>query len=89
MLKCFDFECSGCDAVFTDYVDGVDGQPDGCPSCTAVGPFKKIPSGFNHPTTIVVDYPGSKRFKAGYTHTHARPAEKKGSQVSMFSTKKD
>jgi hypothetical protein len=38
---------------------------------------------------IVPVYPGSKKHKAGYVHTHGdRPAEKAGSQVSMYNPKK-
>lgn len=55
-----------------------------CTQCGSLSGFKKLPNTFGTNKVIVYDYPGSKRFKAGYTHTHAdRPAEKKGSQVSM------
>lgn len=86
MLKTYDFECQRCEAVFTDTVEGCDGQPEECPDCKGTV-FKKLLSTPNIPKKIVIDYPGSKQFKAGYVHTHARPAEKKESQISMHGTK--
>jgi hypothetical protein len=83
MLKHFNFECQSCSNEFSDYVEGVDGQPEACPACEKSEGFKKLSSGWSSPTTIIVDYPGSKRLKAGYVHQYNRPAEKKGSQVSM------
>lgn len=84
MLKTFEFECAACGYEFEDIVEGVDGKPDFCAECGAMDGFKKLISVANIPTKIVVDYPGSKRFKAGYVHTHGdRPAERQGSQVSM------
>jgi len=88
MLKHYDFECGICETVFDAYVEGSEGLPEQCMACTNKTNFKKLPSVCASPTTIVVSYPGSKQFKAGYVHTHARPAEKKGSQVSMYSPKK-
>jgi putative FmdB family regulatory protein len=87
MLKHYDFECAACAHTFDDYVEGVEGKPEQCPACGASDAFKKLPSTWSFPTTIVVDYPGSKRLKAGYVHTHNRPAEKKDSQVSMYNPK--
>ena len=88
MLKHFDFECSACQHTFDDYVEGVEGMPESCPSCGSSFSFKKIPSAPTLLTEIIPSYPGSKRLKAGYQHTHNRPAEKKSSQVSMNSTKR-
>jgi hypothetical protein len=87
MLKHYDFECP-CGHIFDEYVEGWQGQPDKCPSCGQTEVFSKLPSTYALPTTIIMAYPGSKQFKAGYVHTHARPAEKKGSQVSMYVPKK-
>jgi len=87
MLKHYDFECSGCKHIFDDYVEGSAGVPEACPQCKQSEAFKKLPSTFALPTTIVVDYPGSKQYKAGYKHLYTRPAEKKESQVSMFNPK--
>jgi putative FmdB family regulatory protein len=84
MLKRFNFECDKCKHEFDDLVEGIEGQPDLCPECGFLKSFTKLASFPNVPTKIILDYPGSKRFKAGYQHTHAdRPAEKKASQVSM------
>jgi hypothetical protein len=89
MLKRFDFLCEKCEAVFEDLVEGHKGEPDMCAECGSLEGFKKLPSIMNRPTTIVPSYPGSKRFKAGYVHTHAdRPAEKAGHQISMAGTRK-
>lgn len=47
-----------------------------CPTCGAVsrGVITRAPA---VPTTIVVAYPGSKKFKAGYVHSHGdRRSEK-------------
>jgi putative FmdB family regulatory protein len=87
MFKFYDFECGSCSHVFEEMVRGVDGRPDACPQCGQAQEFKKLPSFPALITTIVVDYPGSKQHKAGYTHTHARPAEKADSQVSMYTPK--
>jgi putative FmdB family regulatory protein len=87
MFKQFDFECETCSHEFLDMVEGVEGQPECCPSCGVRSGFKKLISLPSIPRKIIVDYPGSKRFKAGYVHTHAdRPAEKASSQVSMRGT---
>ena len=84
MLKLFDFDCAVCGNTFEALVEGVDGQPEECPACTADSGFTKHLASFSLPTTIVVDYPGSKRFKAGAIHTHGdRPAEKAGRQISV------
>ena len=89
MLKHYDFECGNCGHVFDDYVEGSEGKPEFCPECKHTEHFAKLPSSFALPHTIIVSYPGSKQFKAGYVHTHGnRPAEKKGSQVSMYTPKK-
>jgi len=88
MLKSYDFECVKCQTVFGDLVEGCDGQPDICPKCRHRGPFTRMLSAPAIPNQIIVDYPGSKRLKAGYSHVYNRPAEKKDSQVSMFNPKK-
>ncbi len=50
-----------------------------CPECgePALPAINYMPA---VPTTIVVDYPGSKRFKAGYMHTHA---DRKGDKIQV------
>lgn len=88
MLKIYDFECQSCQAIFEDLVEDTSGLPERCPACSSVTSFKKVAGVPNLATTIVVSYPGSKQFKAGYQHTHNRPAEKKSTQFSMYSGKK-
>ncbi len=86
--KYYDFRCTKCQHVFNDLVCG-DTAPDPCPKCGNTSGFTREHSGF--PTqikTIVVSYPGSKQFKAGYQHSHNRAAEKSGSQVSMLPSKR-
>lgn len=69
----FDFECPACGEQREELVDKEE-----TPDCSACGkPMKKIPTGGNLFTTIVPDYPGAKKNKAGYVHTHGdRPATK-------------
>ncbi len=88
MLKIYDFECQSCQTVFEELVEDISGLPEKCPVCLSTKTFKKIMAAPNLATTIVVSYPGSKQFKAGYQHTHNRPAEKKDKQFSMFTGKK-
>jgi putative FmdB family regulatory protein len=83
MLKTYDFECLDCGQTFEDIVEGEKGLPEQCPHCSSTSGFKKVIGTFSYPTTIVVDYPGSKAHKAGYVHLFNRPAEKKDSQISM------
>lgn len=89
MLKLFDFECLSCSAMFEAMVEGIEGQPDGCSQCPSTEGFKKLVGVANLPRKIIVDYPGSKRLKAGYQHSHNRKAEKLGRQVSMHGAYKD
>jgi len=85
--KSRDFQCNACDHVFNDLVQN-DDSPDACPACGSATGFVRVISAPLVIKTITVDYPGSKRFKAGYVHTHGdRPAEKAGSQVSMYNPK--
>jgi len=84
MLKLFDFECPSCKAQFEGLVEDVLGQPEGCSKCSSTGPFIKLPSSINLAVVTVVDRPGAKQFKAGYQHSHNRPAELKDKQFSMF-----
>lgn len=89
MYKTFDFECQDCSAVFEARIKSDKQFPDACPGCEGTT-FKKLPSAPAIMNSIVPVYPGSKRLKAGYQHTHNRPAEKAATQVSMYSgTKKD
>jgi len=87
--KSFDFECGTCAEVFADLVSDAQPQPEACPSCGATTGFARRMSAPAVMSTIVPSYPGSKRVKAGYQHTHNRPAEKKGSQISMYGSDKN
>lgn len=84
--KSYDFECQTCSQVFADLVQGVEGLPDECPACGASEGFCKQISAPALMSTIVPSYPGAKRLKAGYQHTHNRAAQKKDRQVSMAGT---
>lgn len=84
--KCYEFLCEVCEGVFEDLVKGTEGLPESCELCGAAGPFVRQVSAPAVLTTIVPSYPGAKRVKAGYQHTHNRPAEKKDRQVSMAGT---
>ncbi len=69
-----DFECPKCGQELEELV-----KQDEVLRCSACGVkmkmvFKEAPKLFS---TIVPDYPGAKKIKAGYVHTHAdRPATK-------------
>lgn len=87
MWKTFDFECDTCKHVFDALVYGLTAFPECCPECSGTKGFTRQLCAPPVPTKIIIDYPGSKRFKAGYVHSHAdRPAEKQRSQVSMHGT---
>jgi len=83
------FKCGKCQHVFEDMVQP-GGLPDPCPECKNSVDLveEKRMQAPMHVTHFILDYPGSKRLKAGYQHTHNRPAEKKGTQVSLSSTKR-
>lgn len=75
MKRMYDFECSACHYEFEDLVPNGD-KTTVCPKCSGSADriYATAPVLF---TTIVADYPGSKKIKAGYQHTHAdRPATK-------------
>ena len=78
------FSCDECKHQFDDLVwceNGVEGKPDPCPKCKSTGGFTRQLSAPAIVTNIVVDYPGSKRLKAGYQHTHNRPLENSRGRV--------
>jgi hypothetical protein len=82
MLKLFDFECTE-GHRFEDLV--TEGE---VPVCKCGATTVKLPGAARSPSEIILSYPGSKKHKAGYVHTHNRPAEKKASQVSMYMGKR-
>lgn len=66
-MPLYDFVCDACNAKFETIVKyGVDDAP--CRECNATA--KRVPSGFALLNTIVPSYPGCKKRKAGYLHTH-------------------
>lgn len=89
MLKCFDFECDKCGEIFEDLVEGAAGQPDKCPQCSSTTGFTRVLNAVALAKKVIPSYPGSKRIKAGYQHTHNRPAEKPGTQISMHGAYKN
>ena len=84
----YNFSCGKCAHRFDDMVQREVGYPDECPECHATENFTRFLSAPALMGTIVPSYPGSKRLKAGYQHTHNRAAEKKERQVSMYTPKK-
>jgi len=69
-----DFECPHCGLEIEEIVK--DGEMVGCSACGEIMTkvFKNPPKLFD---TIIPDYPGAKKNKAGYIHTHGdRPATK-------------
>ncbi len=66
-MKLYDFECLACRHQFEALVRGDLLPP--CPSCENGG-TQRLMSAPKLFTTIVPDYPGSKKKKAGYTHSH-------------------
>jgi len=79
----YDFECKDCSHVFEELVDNAESFPEECPKCSGTS-FIRLLNAVMFPTVTVMDYPGSKRFKAGYQHKSiCAPAEKKGRQISM------
>lgn len=79
MIKCFDFLCPACEHVFEAFV-GEDAVVE-CPECHASPATKRL-SGGHLFTVIKATTLTSKKYKAGYQHSHVdRPKEKISSQV--------
>lgn len=79
MIKCFDFICPACENVFEEFVR--EGATVECPECHA-SPAEKRLSGGHLFTTIKATTLTSKKYKAGYQHSHIdRPKTKIMSQV--------
>lgn len=67
-LPLFDFVCASCEAKFEAIVkSGVDDTA--CREC-GTGVATRVPSPFALFSTIVPSYPGCKKKKAGYVHSH-------------------
>jgi len=67
-LPLYDFECESC-AVMFEAVVPTDTQETDCHECKKPG-AKRRPSRFSLFTVTVPCYPGSKKRKAGYLHSH-------------------
>ena len=76
-MPIYDFQCNACGEIFDDIVPfKIPSIP--CTKCkngVATKIYINAPKLF---TTIIPDYPGAKKRKAGYQHTHHadRPATK-------------
>lgn len=67
-----DLKCTTCGATKEDTV-----SDDEKVLCACGGEMERLLGAGHVFTTIIPDYPGSKRLKAGYVHSHSpRPAEK-------------
>ena len=79
MLKMFDFLCPVCDHKFDSLVEG-DSEVE-CPECHE-SPATKCLSGGHQFVVIKATTLTSKKYKAGYQHSHIdRPKTKISSQV--------
>jgi len=74
MPKLQSYRCDKCDKLY-EYLHMGKEDPATCPTCASIGGDLQL--GGKSLYKIVPDYPGSKKFKAGYVHSHGdRPAEK-------------
>lgn len=83
MLKVFDFRCNNCKEEFEDLVDiSIPGGVE-CALCGSKD-TQQILSPVATLTAIIPSYPGCKRMRAGYVHSHGdKVADKAGRQVSV------
>lgn len=80
MPKLQSYKCEDCDHEFEFLHHPVD-EPARCPKCGSFDAELQL-GGPPLLTTIVPVYPGSKKHKAGYVHSHGdRPREKIGVSV--------
>jgi putative FmdB family regulatory protein len=87
MWKVYDYECQDCSFLDEHFINTSSEEPILCEKCGSSN-MRRCLSSPAVLTKIVPSYPGSKRVKAGYQHTHNRPAEKAASQVSMYKPNK-
>lgn len=74
MAKLQSYRCRDCQADY-EFMHHPSDEKASCPSCGSNS--AELQLGGVTLTTIIPVYPGAKRFKAGYQHTHADfPAEK-------------
>lgn len=69
MLKMYDFHCVNCETFFEALVDSQKNTVNYACTCGTLA--DRIVGGGHSFTTIVPAYPGSKKRKAGYQHSHA------------------
>jgi putative FmdB family regulatory protein len=74
-MPLYDFLCSHCDTTFEEIVP-VPQTAHECPKCQKNA--DRILSGTKQLTTIIPSYPGCKKKKAGYIHTHG---DKKATKI--------
>lgn len=73
-MRLYDFRCNDCDAIAERLVRTLEETP-AC-GCGSSNTERMMPRTTTF-STIIADYPGAKRRKAGYAHSHAdRPKEK-------------
>lgn len=85
-FKVYDFQCRE-GHVFEELVKDLDDYPAKCPRCGDVK-IERLLCAPRIATICIPDYPGSKRLKAGYQHTHNRPAENSAKQSFVPSSYK-
>lgn len=79
-----DFECA-CGTRYERFVDDRTNNPGTCPACGSAGATLLPVLQVRTILSYVPDYPGANQHRAGFANLR-RPAEKAGSQVSMYGT---
>lgn len=75
-MPMYNFHCEKCGEVFEDLVPSTVHDSE-CPTCHAPAMRTWVGQAPSLLNTIILDYPGSKKHKAGYVHSHGdRPATK-------------
>ena len=74
-MPLYDFECSHCGTLFEEIIPAVQTTLE-CPKCQKSADRKL--GGTKVLTNIIPAYPGCKRQKAGYVHTHG---DKKATKI--------
>ena len=73
-MPMYDFECEKCHEKYEDIVK--EGEASSCAKCSHAN-WKHLMPATKTFTTIIPDYPGAKKHKAGYVHSHGdKPATK-------------
>lgn len=85
MKKMYDYQCPCCAHLFEALAEADEEVP--CPDCSESPAERRLTGGRSF-STIQATTPTSKRFKAGYVHTHGnRPKEKISVSVPASITK--